>query len=129
MDLEGAMTQVSEWLPLREPTFLILLSLAHGEKHGYAIMKDVGELSRGRVRLSTSTLYEALARLLDQGLIERLDLIGEGKGKRKATQRRPGRPRKSYRLTQMGRRVVKAETNRLQALVVTAQRQLGGQTR
>lgn len=129
MGLEGGMSQVSEWLPLREPTFFILLGLARGEKHGYAILKDVDELSRGRVRLSTSTLYEALARLLDQGLIERLDVIGAEKGIREATQRRPGRPRKSYRLTQMGRRVLEAETNRLQALVVTAQRRLGGQTR
>ncbi len=50
-------------LPLREPTFLILLSLADGEKHGYAILKDVSEISQGKVLLSTGTLYEALARL------------------------------------------------------------------
>jgi len=123
------MTQVPEWLPLREPTFLILLSLARGEKHGYAIMKDVDELGRGRVKLSTSTLYEALPRLLDQGLIERLDVIGAGVGIREATQRRPGRPRKSYRLTGTGRRVLEAETDRLRALVVAAQRRHGGQTR
>ena len=55
--------KVSEWLPLREPTFFILLSLARGEKHGYAIMKDIEDLSRDRVKLSTGTLYEALARL------------------------------------------------------------------
>jgi len=122
------MTQVSEWLPLREPTFFILLGLARGEKHGYAIMKDVDELSRGRVRLSTSTLYEALARLLDRGLIERLDVIEAGVGKRQATQPRPGRPRKFYRLTRMGWRVLEAETDRLQALVFTARRRLGGQT-
>jgi DNA-binding PadR family transcriptional regulator len=127
--LEEAVTQVSRWLPLREPTFFILLSLSCGEKHGYAVMKDVDQLSRGRVRLSTSTLYEALARLLDEGLIERLDTIGSGEADREATQRRPGRPRKSYRLTETGRRVLEAETSRLQALVFIAQRRLGGQTR
>jgi DNA-binding PadR family transcriptional regulator len=126
--LDGT-TQVSEWLPLREPTFFILLSLAREERHGYAIMKDVDELSRGRVKLSTSTLYEALARLLDQGLIERLDVIGSGEESQEATQRHPGRPRKSYRLTEMGWRVLAAEADRLQALVLAAQRRLGGQTK
>ena len=53
-------------LPLSEAVFLILLSLAEGPKHGYAIMKDVHELSAQRVSLSTGTLYGALKRLLKQ---------------------------------------------------------------
>ena len=57
-------------LPLSESTFLILLSLAPGPKHGYAIMKEVAALSGNRVQLSTGTLYGALGRLLSQGLIE-----------------------------------------------------------
>jgi DNA-binding PadR family transcriptional regulator len=64
--------EIYQFLPLQEPTLIILLSLADGEKHGYAILKDVAEISNGKVRLSTGTLYEALARLLDQGLIERV---------------------------------------------------------
>jgi len=59
-------------LPLTEPTFYILLSLAPEKRHGYAILKDVEALSNGNVSLSTSTLYGALGRLLDQGLIERV---------------------------------------------------------
>lgn len=118
-------TQVSEWLPLREPTFFILLSLARGEKHGYAIIKDVGELSRGRVKLSTGTLYEALVRLLDRGLIERIEESESRGGESPAGQNHPGRPRKSYRLTQMGWRVLEAETNRMRTLVSAAQRRLG----
>ena len=56
-------------LPLTETTFYILLSMAVERKHGYAILKDVEQLSKGRVVPSTGTLYGALSRLLDQDLI------------------------------------------------------------
>lgn len=108
----------SPFLPLREPTFFILLSLFHHEKHGYAIMKDVEQISQGSLRLSTGTLYEALARLLEQGLIERVE-TANGSG--------PGKPRKLYRLTQLGRRVIEAESQRLALLTFAAQRHMGGQ--
>lgn len=103
-------------LPLREPTFFILLSLAQGEKHGYAIIKDVEVLSRNDVVLSTSTLYEALARLLDQALIERVEEPAAAEGPN-----HPGRPRKAYRLTARGRRVLGAEIERMQTLLTVAQ--------
>jgi len=98
-------------LPLTEPTFCILLSLAPGQKHGYAIMKDVEALSEGRLSLSTGTLYGALKRLLGQGWIERVDETGaeDERGD-------PGRPRKAYRLTRLGRRSLEAEAARLQKL-------------
>ncbi len=57
--------------PLREPTLFILLTLSKERKHGYAILKDVEALSEGRIVLSTGTLYGALARLLEQGLIRK----------------------------------------------------------
>jgi DNA-binding PadR family transcriptional regulator len=103
-------------LPLTEATFTILLSLAPGQKHGYAIMKDVEALSEGRIRLSTGTLYGALKRLLDQDWIERVDETGPRTG-----QGEPGRPRKAYRLTRIGRRSLEAETARLERLVSAAQ--------
>ncbi|RPJ50791.1 MAG: PadR family transcriptional regulator [Chloroflexi bacterium] len=109
------------FLPLREPTFYILISLLPSEKHGYAILKEVEGLSEGRVRLSTGTLYEALARLLDQGLIEH---IGGDVSGMEATN--PGKPRKHYRLTRTGRRVIEAEAARLQTQVAAALRQMGG---
>lgn len=115
------MNNSSEFLPLREPTFFILLSLANGEKHGYAILKDVEMLSSERVQLSTSTLYEALARLLDQGLVARVSATK----KDGSDVSHPGRPRKFYRLTDSGRRVLNAELARLQGLVDTAQQHLG----
>ena len=104
------------YLPLTEPTFYILLSLAPGEKHGYAIMKDVQALSKERVNLSTSTLYTAVGRLLDQELIERLSSNERDTG--------PGLPRKSYALTDLGRRVLEAEHIRLQGMVKEARLRL-----
>ena len=104
-------------LPLTEPTFYILLSLAPGKRHGYAIMQDVEGLSKGSVSLSTSTLYSALGRLLDQRLIERVpDEADAG--------RHPGHPRKAYVLSELGRRVLLAETDRLWSLVEVARPRL-----
>jgi DNA-binding PadR family transcriptional regulator len=106
-------------LPLQEPTFFILLSLASGSKHGYAIMKDVAALSSGKVRMGTGTLYGALSRLLDQNLIERIeDLDEETSGESN------GRIRKAYRLTTPGRGLLAAETERMHNLVVTARLRL-----
>ncbi|MCC6300825.1 MAG: helix-turn-helix transcriptional regulator [Anaerolineales bacterium] len=104
------------YLPLTEPTFYILLSLAPGKKHGYAIMKDVKALSKERVNLSASTLYTAVGRLLDQELIERLSDGEQDAG--------PGLPRKSYALTDLGRRVLEAEHIRLQGMVKEARLRL-----
>ena len=67
------MTDSTSTLPLREPTFLILLSLAPGPRHGYAILKEVESLSEGRVKLSTGTLYGAIERLLDQNWIYQVE--------------------------------------------------------
>ena len=111
-------TSSSFYLPLTEPTFYILLCLAPEKKHGYAILKDVEALSNGSVRLSTSTLYGALGRLLDQGLIERVPNDGE-------ENTGPGLPRKAYVLSKAGRRVLEAETRRMQALVAAARLRLG----
>ena len=100
------------YLPLTESTFYILLSLAPGKKHGYAILKDVRDLSKERIKLSTSTLYTAVGRLLDQDLIERFSDDDEGIS--------PGLPRKSYALSELGRRVLEAEAVRLQGMVKEA---------
>ena len=106
-------------LPLREPTFLILLSLSPGPKHGYAILKEVESLSEGRVKLSTGTLYGAIERLLDQGWIRRVeDPVPNG----------TNRPRKSYDLTELGRSVLNAEINRLRKLVNVAVSQTAEET-
>ncbi|MFN2198775.1 MAG: PadR family transcriptional regulator [Anaerolineales bacterium] len=106
------MIKPDAFLPLREPTFLILLSLAAGPRHGYAILKEVDSLSAGRVRLSTGTLYGALQRLLEQGWIRRVEdpLPNDSE-----------RERKAYELTGAGRQVLNAEITRLECLVQAAQ--------
>lgn len=106
--------QPENQLPLTEATFFILLSLAPAPQHGYAIMKDVEALSNGRVTFSTGTLYGALKRLLEQGWIERVD----------NTEAEAGRPRKDYRLTDLGQRILSAEAARLESLAEAARLRL-----
>lgn len=101
--------------PLTESTYFILLSLSPKPKHGYAIMKDVVELSEGRVTLSTGTLYGALKRLLDLGWIIRME---------EPISRGSVRDRKIYRLSERGRRVLKDEIARLQNLLMVAERRV-----
>jgi DNA-binding PadR family transcriptional regulator len=107
--------KITDQLPLTEVTFFILLSLSSGQKHGYVIMKDVGSLSDGRIRLGTGTLYGALGRLLDQGWIDRVE-----------EEQTSGRRRKAYVLSDIGRRILAAETERLRSLLSVAQRRLLG---
>lgn len=106
-------------LPLTETTIFILMSLASRPKHGYAIMKEVETLSDGRVRLSTGTLYGAIKRLLERGWIERVEEDG-GAENAGAGQSRSGRIRKSYQLTNLGRRILNAEVSRMETLVIAA---------
>jgi DNA-binding PadR family transcriptional regulator len=110
---------VADALPLTETTTFIMLSLADAPKHGYAIMKDVETLSDGRVTLSTGTLYGALSRLLDQGWIARWDGAHDAR-------ETPGRPRKTYALTRVGRQLLEAELDRLRAVVAVGNLQTAG---
>src|SRR2546426_2686291 len=102
------------YLPLPPATFHILLALADGEMHGYAIMKGVAARSEGTVRLGPGTLYGSLKRLLKAGLVE------EG-GERADLERGDERSR-YYRLTQLGLSVVRAEVRRLDPVVRGARR-------
>src|SRR5438045_357777 len=102
------------YLPLPPATFQILLALADGELHGYAIMKDVTARSEGTVRLGPGTLYGALKRLLKAGLVQE---SGE-----RADPERGDERRRYYRLTPLGLSVVRAEARRLDAMVRAARR-------
>lgn len=93
---------------LSEPVLLILLSLVERPRHGYAILQDIQGMSEGRVRLSTGTLYGALARLLEDGWIERFQSEDSSRGKQ------------AYRLTAIGRRSLQAEVSRLKQLTRVA---------
>jgi len=106
-------------LPLTEQTFYILLSLYAGPKHGYAILKDVEQLSQGKLVISVSTLYTSLKRMLEQKLIERLETDLKDQG---------GHARKRYQLSQLGRSILHSETQRLKDLVQAANQRLTEET-
>jgi DNA-binding PadR family transcriptional regulator len=99
----------SPFLPLTPAAFHVLLALADGPKHGYAILKDVEERTAGQVRLSTGTLYGLIRRFLDEELIVELAPAAEDDERR--------RP---YKLTALGRDVAVSEARRLEELVVAA---------
>ena len=96
------------YLPLTPALFHVLLTLADGEKHGYAILKEVAERTNNGVVLSTGTLYGVIKRLLADGMIRR---SSAGSNER----------RQAYRLTPFGRAVALAEVARLRDLVVSAE--------
>ena len=98
----------TETKPLSEPVLLILLSLADKPRHGYALMKDIEFLSKGRVRLSTGTLYGALRRLLEDLWIERFE------------QEDTSREKQAYKLTPTGRRQLHRELDRMRQLTRAA---------
>ena len=95
-------------LPLTPAMFHVLVALADGETHGYAIMKEVEQLTAGAVRLSTGTLYGIIKRLVSDGLIR------EAHGDQAR--------RRSYELTAFGREVARAEAARLEQTLALARR-------
>jgi len=99
--------------PLREPTFLVLTSLAAGPQHGYAVIEDVARMTDGRVRLRAGTLYAALDRLRTDGLIEvdREEVV-------------QSRLRRYYRLTGVGEKRLAAESSRLRQQATLAEGRL-----
>lgn len=93
----------------------MLTALADAPRHGYAIIQEVLAISEGRTRLRTGTLYTALDRLLQQGLVrvESEQVVG-------------GRLRRTFALTGQGQDLLTEETRRLRLAVVEAERRLGG---
>jgi DNA-binding PadR family transcriptional regulator len=100
------------FLPLHRDTFQILVSLADRDRHGYSVMQDVAERTDGAQRLSPSSLYASIKRLLEQGLIEEL---AERPDPEHDDQRR-----RYYRLTRLGRQVAVAEATRLERVLADA---------
>ena len=99
-------------VPLTPAVFHILLALAEGESHGYAIMQDVAATTGGEIRMGPGTLYGTIKRMVEANLIEESD-------------ERPDATlddvrRRYYRLTGFGSRVAAAETQRLTSLVRNA---------
>ncbi|MEP6763880.1 MAG: PadR family transcriptional regulator [Gemmatimonadaceae bacterium] len=104
--------QVDEHLPLRPVEFEILLTLAHGERHGYAIIQEVSERSDGALQLETGTMYRALRRLVEAGLARPTA--------RKQAEESEDERRRYYAITALGARVASAEATRMARLVAAA---------
>jgi DNA-binding PadR family transcriptional regulator len=88
--------------PLKPADFHILLALVDGPRHGYDIMKEVERETEHRVHVEVGTLYRILARLHDDGLLQEAELDGR---------------RRNYSLTDLGRRAVQSEAERLADVV------------
>ena len=103
---------------LTPAVFALLLALHNGERHGYALMADVEELTGGTVTLGPATLYRSLQRMRVDGLVEEIateDVAAESlRADRRAERRR------SYRITRRGRAAARAEAARLARLVGAA---------
>ncbi|MBV8820717.1 MAG: helix-turn-helix transcriptional regulator [Acidobacteriaceae bacterium] len=97
------------YLPLKPHWFHVLLSLSNDDQHGYGIMQEVLERTDGKIRLWPATLYGTLKRLMDEDLIETSE-------ERPSPELDDSR-RRYYRLTKQGRRVLAAESRRLEELV------------
>jgi DNA-binding PadR family transcriptional regulator len=107
-------------LPLKQSVYRVLLAMPDGESmHGYAIMQAVSEMTQGRETILPGTLYAALARMEDEGLVEALPAPdGDASG---------GPARRYYSRTSFGRAVARAESERLRALldIAVAQKIIG----
>lgn len=103
-----------EFLPVPPQWLQVLLALADGDRHGYGIILEIAGRTAGAVRLGTGTLYTALARLEDSGLV--------AESSRRPAADQDDERRRYYRLTAFGRAVLEAETARLAAIVRQAHR-------
>jgi len=101
-----------ELLPLTPAVFHVLLALAGGERHGYAIMQEVAESTEGRIKMGPGTLYGTIKRLLEARLIEESDERPDAE--------LDDERRRYYRLTAVGEQVVRAEARRYADLVALA---------
>jgi DNA-binding PadR family transcriptional regulator len=96
-------------LPLAPAVFHLLLSLAEGERHGYALKREIAARTGGRMRLGPGVLYGSIAKMLAQGLIEESD--------DRPDPHLDDERRRYYRITAFGRKVAQAEAARMRALV------------
>ena len=114
--MPGTRFHAEQMLPLTPVSFHILLALADADRHGYGIIKEVRERTNGEMNPGAGTLYAALQRMLDHGLIAETDdrpVAGDDERRR------------YYRLTEIGRRVARAEALRLARLIrIAAEKKL-----
>jgi len=112
---------VDRLLPLPAATFHILLSLAEGERHGYALKREIAQRTERKLVLGPGVLYGAIARMIEQGLIEESD--------DRPDPHLDDERRRYYRMTVFGRRVAQAEAARLRELAALAAERFGRRER
>ena len=105
-------TRVLALLPLRPAVLHILLVLAEGERHGYAVKQEVEKRTDGVIKMGPGTLYESIQRMVDRGLIE--------ESSTRPLPEQDQAQRRYYRLSSFGRKVLNAEVSRLSELVEEA---------
>jgi DNA-binding PadR family transcriptional regulator len=110
--------RLDDILPLTSTVFHVLVALAEGPRHGYAVAQEVEELSDGRIVMGPGTLYGSLSRMQGQGLIEEADNPGEDG--------LHAERRRYYRMTPLGSAALRSESARLLKAATVAQRRLGG---
>ena len=116
--MPGNDNDLGVYTPLTPVVFEILLVLADGARHGYAIMQEVNRRSEGRVGLGPGTLYGAIQRMEDAGLLEKADPPSAGE--------KPQARRRYYAMTDIGRTALLRETDRMESLVTfVRQKDLG----
>jgi DNA-binding PadR family transcriptional regulator len=103
--MASAQDDPTTYLPLSPAVFHVMVSLGDADRHGYAIIKDVDQRTGGAERLGAGTLYAILKRLLDDRLIAEVPGASVGTDDQR---------RRYYRLTPLGRRVARAEVERLE---------------
>lgn len=108
---------IEQLLPLSLPVFHMLLSLVEGERHGYALKREILQRTDKRINLGSGALYGAINRMLEQGLILESD--------ERPDPHLDDERRRYYRITPLGRRVIRAEVARLRALLQLAEVRLG----
>ncbi len=101
-------------LPLTPAVFHVLLALADGERHGYAIMQEVAEHTEGRIKMGPGTLYGTIKRLIEAQLIEESD--------ERPDPQLDDERRRYYRLSALGQRVARAEAQRYADMTSVARR-------
>jgi DNA-binding PadR family transcriptional regulator len=109
--------EIQSLLPLPLPVFHMLLALSDGERHGYALKREILKRTNGKVNLAAGALYGSINRMLEQGLIDETD--------ERPDSHLDDERRRYYRISTLGRRVAQAEAMRLHELVRLAGDSLG----
>jgi len=109
--------EIEQMLPLSLPVFHMLLSLIEGERHGYALKREILRRTDKRINLGSGALYGAINKMLEQGLIVESD--------ERPDPHLDDERRRYYRITSLGHRVIQAEVARLRALLQLAELRLG----